>query len=261
MSNKQNRTKSKRAWLLGGSVLSVAMLGYGSMTLVGLLAHERHSTHKVITTPVRLVDISSGAGWVHIVGSNEPTVTVDTSVSEGLFASSHHETVEGDRLVVRSSCSALFNTFCKVNYTVHLPLDTTLKVSSSGGGVSVSNVNGALDLSSSGGGIHVTGGSGSMHLSSSGGGIGAVNLTSSTVNADSSGGGIHLGFQQPPANVKVSSSGGGVTVDVPQTSDTYRVDASSSGGSTSNRLRTDPASPRSIRARSSGGGIHLNYLP
>jgi hypothetical protein len=247
--------------LLGGSLFSVAMLGYGAMTLVGLLGHERHSTHTVVTTPVRLVDISSGAGWVHVVGSSDPNLTIDTRVSDGLFPSSHHETVQGDRLVVRSNCAPIFNTFCKVDYTVHLPEDMAIKVRSSGGGVSVTNVSGVLDLSSSGGGVHVAGGSGSMRLRSSGGAISASNLTSPTVDADSSGGGIHLSFQQPPTNIKVSSSGGGVTVDVPQTSDDYRVDASASGGSTRNQLRTDPASPRSIRARSSGGGIHLNYLP
>jgi hypothetical protein len=84
-------------------------------------------------------------------------------------------------------------------------------------------------------------------------------LTSSAVQAESSGGGVHLSFVQPPTNVDVTSSGGSVTVDLPDTGDFYRVDASASGGSVRNGVRTDPSSARVIHATSSGGGVRVDY--
>jgi hypothetical protein len=248
------------AWLAGGSLFSVAMLAWVTLQGVSALAHERRHTHTVITTPITAVNVSSGAGSVHIEGTTDSTVTIDASISDGLFPPSHHETVQGDRLMVSSHCQNVVNSFCKVDYTIRVPQATAINVHSAGGAISISSITGRLSLSSSGGGVHVTGGSGDMRLRSSGGSISAIGITSSTVDADSSGGGIHLTFQQSPTNVKVSSSGGGVHVELPGTSDGYAVDAKSSGGSTHNDVRTDPASARVIRARSSGGGVRINYL-
>jgi hypothetical protein len=254
------RTRGRLAWLAGGSLFSVAVLGWGSIQIVSLLAHERSHTHTVISAPVSLVDVSSGGGSVRIEGTTDPAVTIDASISEGLFSSSHHETVQGDRLVVRSNCTNVVNTFCRVNYTIRMPERLPLKVHSTGGAITVNNVNGDLDLSSSGGGVHVTGGHGQMRVRSSGGAVNAIELASPIVDADSSGGGVRLSFAQPPTTVKVSSSGGGVRVEVPMIPDGYAVDARSSGGATHNNVRTDPASTHTIRARSSGGGVRIDYL-
>lgn len=256
----RNRTRGRMAWLAGGSLFSVAMLAWVTLQGVSALAHERHRTHTVITTPITAVNVSSGAGSVHIEGTTDSTVTVDASISDGLFPPSHHETVEADRLLLSSHCQNVVNSFCKVDYTIRVPETTVVNVHSAGGAIYVSNLTGPLNLSSSGGGVHVTGGSGAMRLRSSGGGVSAIGITSSTVDADSSGGGIHLTFQQPPTNVKVSSSGGGVRVELPPATDGYAVDARSSGGSTHTDVRTDPGSARVIRARSSGGGVRINYL-
>jgi hypothetical protein len=51
-----------------------------------------------------------------------------------------------------------------------------------------------------------------------------------------------------------------VTVEVPDGPTTYRVDASSTGGSAHTLVRTDPTSDHLITARSSGGGVTVRYL-
>jgi hypothetical protein len=251
--------KSSRAWLIGGSFFSVVLLAFGVMQGVGLLAHKRHRNHSVVTAPVRSVDISSGGGSVSVVGTTGRNVVIDAAVSEGLFAATNQVAVQGDRLVVRSSCPPLFNPFCKVDYTVQMPQALPLRIHSSGGGIYVDGVTGDLDLASSGGGVHVTGSRGRLLLRSSGGGIGATETLSTTADASSSGGGIRLAFSQPPNLVRAGSSGGGITIQLPHTSDTYRVDIGSSGGSSHNDVRTDPTSTRLIHARSSGGSVRVQY--
>jgi hypothetical protein len=251
--------KPSRAWLIGGSFVSVGLLAFGVMQGVGLLAHQRHRSHTVVTAPVQSVDISSGAGSVTVVGTSDRNVVIDAADSEGLFAATNQVAVRGDRLVLRSSCPPLFNPFCRVDYTIHVPQSLPLRIRSAGGGIHVDGVSGDLDLASSGGGVHVTGSRGRLLLRSSGGGISATETLSTTADASSSGGGIRLAFLAPPNRVTAGSSGGGVTIQLPHTSDTYRVDIGSSGGSSRNEVRTDPTSTRLIHARSSGGGVRVQY--
>jgi hypothetical protein len=251
--------KISRAWLIGGSFLSVVLLAFGVMQGVGLLAHQRHHDHTVVTAPVRSVDISSGGGSVSAIGTTGRNVVVDAAVSEGLFAATNQVAVQGDRLILRSSCPPMFNTFCQVNYTVHMPRSLPLRIRSDGGSIHVDGVGGDLDLASSGGGVHVTGSRGQLRLRSSGGGISATDTQSPAADASSSGGGVRLAFSLPPQRITARSSGGGVTIQLPNTSDTYRVDIASSGGSSSNEVRTDPTSTRLIHARSSGGGVRVQY--
>jgi hypothetical protein len=255
------RTRSRLAWLVGGSLFSVVLLGYGTTQAAGLLAHDRHHTHREYTGDIQAVDITAEAGSVTVYGTDASAVTVDTSVSEGLMSPTDDERLEAGRLVLRSRCEPVLDTFCGVDYTVYVPHGLAVRASAGGGGVHVSGVDGALDLSSSGGGVTVTGGTGRMSLHSSGGSVHGSNLTSADVDAGSSGGGVRLEFDQPPSDVKAGSSGGGVTVVVPNTPTAYHVVASSSGGSAHADVRTDPAASRTIQAHSSGGSVRVEYPP
>jgi Toastrack DUF4097 len=251
---------ARLAWLLPGSFFAVATLGWGTMNIIDLTAHERHHEQHEFTEPIRTLDIDTEKGEVRIVGTDASTVTVDATVSEGLRAGSHSEHVDGDRLVIRASCPIMFATWCGVDYTIRVPSTTTVVAQSSGGGVDVSGVTGDITVSSSGGGVHVTGGGGhTLILDSSGGGVSGEGLTADTVTASSSGGGIHLHFAEPPQMAKATSSGGGVTIEVPETPGAYQVHATSSGGGVHTDVRTDPSSPNVIDADSSGGGVTVRY--
>jgi hypothetical protein len=247
------------AWIVGATLLTVLSVVYAGVEMVSLLAHERSHFHTAISASVQVVDVHSGGGWVHIIGSDTPGVAIDGAVSDGLFGPTHHERTSGNTLSVSASCWPLFDVFCGVDYTLHVPRGVTVMASSGGGSVTVDGVDGELSLSSSGGGVTVVGGHGDLHLSSSGGSINVTAVTAAHVDASSSGGAVHVTFATPPETVSASSSGGSVTVVVPNTTDAYRVSASSSGGSTHTEVRTDPASPRSISAHSSGGGVTVRY--
>jgi hypothetical protein len=250
---------TRLAWLVPGSVFAVASLGWGTASVADVLAHERHDLHVVYTQPIHVIDIDTDKGSIHIIGTNDPTVTLDAKISEGLRSGSHSEQVQGDRLVIRAGCPVLFSTWCGVDYTLRVPATSSIVGRASGSGITVDNVTGDVDVSSSGGGVHLEGGAGKLTLGSSGGGVTADGLTSDVVQASSSGGGVHLQFVDPPTSVRASSSGGGVTVEVPNTPDAYHVEASSSGGGVSTSVKTDPSSNRVIVASSSGGGVTVRY--
>jgi hypothetical protein len=59
--------------------------------------------------------------------------------------------------------------------------------------------------------------------------------------------------------MRLRSHGGSIDIRLPNRSVAYRVDASAHGGSTDTAIRTDPSSPREIRAESSGGNVSIRY--
>lgn len=150
-----------------------------------------------------------------------------------------------------------------ISLTILTPHEMSCNVSSSGGGLRISNVKGTHDFSSSGGGVKLENVAGTTKASSSGGGVHATNqdgdvrLSSSgggvtleeahgRVNAHSSGGGVHL--ENIHGDVEAGSSGGGVSV----TGEVGYVKAKSSGGSV--RVNVGKLS-KELYLESSGGGV------
>jgi hypothetical protein len=214
---------SRTAWLLGGSLFSVAAISFGAVNLVDLLAHEQSHVHVEFADSVRTLDVDSDGGSIHIEGTDATTVTVDAAISEGLRRGRHSEQVEGDRLVVRATCPAFLSQWCGVTYTIRVPRTTSVVVRSSDGSITVTG------------------------------------LASASVDARSSDGAVRIAFDAPPQHVVASSDDGGITVVVPDTPDPYLVDASSSDGGTDVRVRTDPTSTRVIDAHSSDGRVTVRY--
>lgn len=124
-------------------------------------------------------------------------------------------------------------------------VDGTHNFTSSGGGVQLDNVSGTTKARSSGGGVKATNQNGDIQLSSSGGGV-TVNEAYGNVNAHSSGGGVTL--KNIHGDVEAGSSGGGVNI----TGEVGAVDARSSGGG----VHVDISNlSKKLSLQSSGGGI------
>ena len=150
-----------------------------------------------------------------------------------------------------------------ISLTILTPREMSCNVSSSGGGLRISNVKGTHDFSSSGGGVklgnlagttkagssgggvHVTNQNGDVRLNSSGGGV-TLEEAHGRVYAHSSGGGVHL--ENIHGDVEAGSSGGGVSV----TGEAGYVKAKSSGGSV--RVNIGRLS-KELYLESSGGGV------
>ncbi len=133
-----------------------------------------------------------------------------------------------------------------ISLTIIVPREMSCDVSSSGGGLKISGVDGTHNFSSSGGGVQLENVSGSTKASSSGGGVKATNQNGD-IQLSSSGGGVTL--NDAHGSVSAHSSGGGVHLNNIHGD----VDAGSSGGGV-----TVTGESGSVKARSSGGSVHVN---
>lgn len=133
-----------------------------------------------------------------------------------------------------------------ISLVITVPREMSCNVSSSGGGLRISGVEGSHNFTSSGGGIHLENTAGTTKASSSGGRVAATNHNGD-INLSSSGGGVSIDGAH--GSVYAHSSGGGVHLN-----DIHGdVDAGSSGGGV-----TVNGEAGSVKARSSGGSVHIN---
>jgi hypothetical protein len=252
--------RSRFAWLCGGSLFSIALLAWGTLSVFDLVAHERSHVHTEIATPVRSVEVHLDNGSLDIVGSDTATPSVDATVSRGLRPTHHSEEVIGDRLVVRSTCASLLDTWCGVDFRLVVPSDVALSISSGDASVTIGNVTGDIGVTSSDGSVHVDGAHGALDLHSSDGNITATKVVSAAVAHASSGDGhVSATFAQSPTDVSVHTGDGGVTIVVPDTPGAYRVETSTGDGGVSTTIRTDPNSANRITVSTGDGSISIRY--
>jgi len=128
-------------------------------------------------------------------------------------------------------------------------LNGQAKVNTSGGDVALGHIAGAVDAHTSGGDISMAGSNASALLSTSGGDI-KVDNTAGALNVKTSGGSIDIGRAQ--GDLKAHTSGGSIEI-----GDAGGViDASTSGGSIKARLSRQPRGDS--RLSTSGGGITVH---
>jgi DUF4097 and DUF4098 domain-containing protein YvlB len=102
----------------------------------------------------------------------------------------------------------------------------------SGGGITVGECSGNIDISTSGGGIKIEKCEGKVDAHTSGGGI-TVHEVYGAIDASTSGGSVFASIlEQPKEDCSLSTSGGGITVKLAKNTNVY-LDAKTSGGSVS----------------------------
>jgi hypothetical protein len=275
MFDNPTRTMSggRRALLAVGGVMTVALIGWGVLTLIGLLGRTTSQRELTLTPSAGRLRIDMN-GAITIETGTGPDVRVTETMRYGLRKPRVTEEVTADGLVLRAHCP-WFTSTCSVDAVLTVPASLSVDAHSSGGDITASGLTGAVQLDSSGGGIRASGLTGSVvlrssggditasglagpaRLDSSGGGVRAAGLRSPHVEARSSGGDVELSFDSAPDRVTADSSGGGVRIALPRVEGGYRVTADSSGGDTRTEVPTDPRSERLIEAHSSGGGVRL----
>ena len=157
---------------------------------------------------------------------------------------------------------------CGLNATLDVPSHTAVDLSTGGGNMQVSGIQGNVTLDSSGGdaGISGIGGTanvqtgggnltasdlgGVLKFTTSGGDVDGSGLFSRHVSTGSGGGNVTLVFTAVPDYVKVSSSGGDITIVVPRGSASYAIKSTE-------RRRLQRLVP-SIKSNASGGDYHAS---
>jgi DUF4097 and DUF4098 domain-containing protein YvlB len=255
------RPTLRRTWRIGGSLVAVCVLGFGVMQAVAQLAHEEETIVRHFDgADLRLVEVHTSAGSVHIVGTQGDRVTVRARVSHGLRSTGESARIDGDRLVLRGTCPVIASNFCEVSYTVAVPEDVDVQIRADGR-ISVTDVTGDVEASTDEGRVEAARIDGDVDLSSDDGRVVGTDLRSDTARGDSDNGRVELGFLAPPRTVSARSDNGSVEVILPRTSEYYRIDDVSSDNGTASTpdIRIDPESARTITASSDNGDVTVRY--
>ena len=164
---------------------------------------------------------------------------------------------------------------CGLNATLDVPPRTALDLTSGGGNMQVSAIQGNVTLNSGGGdvGISAIGGTadlltgggnvtasdlgGILTFTTSGGDVDGSGLFSPHVTMSTGGGNVTLVFTQVPDDVRISSSGGDVTIVLPHGSTSYAIQSNAGGGDYHASVPTNDASGHKIKLDTGGGNISI----
>lgn len=164
---------------------------------------------------------------------------------------------------------------CGLNATLDVPPRTVIDLTSGGGNMQVSGIQGNVTLDSGGGdvGISRIGGSadlltgggnvtasdlgGVLTLTTSGGDVNGSGLFSPHVTMSTGGGNVSLVFTRVPDNIRISSSGGDVTIVLPHGSTSYAIQINAAGGDYHASVPTNDASGHKIKLDTGGGNISI----
>jgi hypothetical protein len=248
-------------WRIGGALVVVPMLVYGVYQVVIALAHEEQTLRRSFDAAgITTLEVHNQAGGsVQVVGADIDTIRVRARVSHGLRRTDHSERVEGDRVVLASSCPLYGTDFCSVSYTVEVPSDIDLLLRTDSGRVGATDIDGTVDIGNDTGSIELVQVTGDINVHTDTGRIDASGLTGAQADASTDTGRIHLDFDVAPQAVQASTDTGSVEVVLPDDTATYRVETGTDTGGEVVSVRTDPSSTRSIVARTDTGDITIRY--
>jgi hypothetical protein len=222
-----------------GTIVTAGLIGIVAFMLLDTAAQHSFSTTARYTS-VRTLVVSSGAGSVTLTSApaGEPLV-VRAHETEALFSPNASQRLARDgTLSLTASCPGKLR--CSVDYTVSVPRDVAVKVSSGFGDIRATGLSSvsSIQLGTTAGAIHAAG------LSAPG-----IRLTTGV-------GDLTATLAQPARRLHASTFAGGLRLTVPDTS--YALHVSSGVGHVSYQgVRSDPASPRTIDATSSVGDITI----
>jgi hypothetical protein len=248
--------------LVFGGLFTLAAIGWGVYSVVGLLAHQTVRTPLAFPPGIQRIVVTGGDGSVTLHGSSTRTDVVgERRVEKGLRSPHWRETVDRDAgtLTIDGGCPSFNTVWCSVNYDLEVPAGVSVKVDGDDGTLDVSGVDGDLDLSSGNGSIHVRDIGGDLTLHAANGRIDGEAVRSRVADVSASSGRVELAFATVPDTVRARSSNGRVDVVLPADATAYRVDANSDNGSEDVAVRTDPTSAHRVDASSSNGRVTVRY--
>ncbi|HKF42249.1 MAG TPA: hypothetical protein VKG01_04040 [Thermoanaerobaculia bacterium] len=248
-----------------------------SLALPGAVALAESRMEKTLKLdPGNEFIIDTDLGRVTVTGASASGVRLVVTSRRELDDLLHFEYEEGSgRAMVRarkkhSDWGFFSDGGSNVRFEIEVPAQTTVRVHTSGGAISLSGTRAPANLHTSGGGIEVrglqgdleantSGGSisirdirGKARVETSGGGIDAFNVEG-TLQAETSGGSIHT--DRITGDMRVHSSGGGIHIREAG----GKVEADTSGGSIDAEFSRGNSRGGSLE--SSGGGITVAVDP
>ncbi len=236
------RITARVAWMTVGAVAVVAFMVLGTLHVVSALAHEETTfSDNYAAAGIDTLEVHADHGSVRIDGvRGDEYILVTQNVSNGLRDTGHRVVRDGSRLVATSTCPNFLSLWCRVDYTIRVPLTVDVVVRA-GGDVSVSDTRGDVDVHADHGDLSIE----------------RIEGTNATLSSDH--GSVSVSFSVPPETVDTSSDHGDIDVVLPRGDEIYRVEASTDHGSTDVAVRQGPGADRVVRARAEHGDVTVRY--
>jgi DUF4097 and DUF4098 domain-containing protein YvlB len=136
-------------------------------------------------------------------------------------------------------------------------LQGNVTLDSGGGDVGISSIGGAADVLTGGGNLTAGDLGGILTFTTSGGDVNGNGLFSRHITTSSGGGNVSLVFTQVPDDLKISSSGGDITIVLPRGRTAYAISSQTAGGDYSASVPTNDASGNKIEIESGGGNVSI----
>jgi len=250
-------TPARIAALAIGVPVCLALTGLGGLSLVSQIGRGQFPIHET-------VPVSGGQVSAHVGGGNV-LIRQDGTRQATLTGTAHYSLWHPAFTVQRTPGGVTFGYNCRmavgncgIDSTLSVPTGTAVSVYTDGGNATITGTTSEVTVSSGGGDLTASDAAGNLTLRTQGGNISGTALTAARVTASTSGGDIQIQFVKVPRNITVHTDGGSVTIIVPRGATPYKVSAHSDGGTvTDNTLPTDPNSPNTITASSSGGDVTI----
>jgi len=248
-------------WRIGGSLLTVWVLGWYVLDFVSLVAREE--SREVSEWPavqVQAVDVASDDGTITIVATDTDTVRVTIELVRGLRGPNLKESLNDGLLRLRADCPPqTMWAWCEARYIVEVPADVDVVARSDVSRVSATGMQGSTTLRSQHSTVVLDRVGGTVDARSEHGSITGTDLEASALQAQTFAGNVSLGFAAPPTELHATARYGDVTVTVPNDGSVYAVDIAGDRGRARADVRTDPDAPKSIYLRSGEGDAVVEY--
>jgi hypothetical protein len=265
-------TPGRWATLAIGVPIALVLIGWSAFSLVVSIGQASFPVSATIPVQNGRVAASTGGGDITVHqgqlsgGTARLTGKVEYSLVRPKF------TVNASGVSLR--CDVPTGN-CGLDATLDVPSHTAVDLTTGGGNMQVSGIQGNVALDSGGGEVGISGIGGTadvlsgggnltasnlggvLNFNTSGGEVGGSGLFSPHVTTDSGGGNVTLVFTRVPDYVKIGSSGGEITIVVPSGNASYAITSRASGGAYHASVPTNHGSRHSIQVDSGGGNISI----
>jgi DUF4097 and DUF4098 domain-containing protein YvlB len=219
--------------------------------LAGCTPHSQTAELEIPGAIERVV-VELESGDVRIVGSDRQGARVGSRLRwRGSRAPELVSRLDAGTLSLGMECGALSE--CSIDVDVALPRAVAVDVHGTTGDVELVEIDGTAAVEQTTGTIALTGLRGDLDLETTTGDIEGAALQGAKVRAETTTGGVVLGFSAGAQDVDVEVTTGRVQIHVPAGS--YAVDADATTGRVDVGFASDPAAPAKIRARTTTGSV------
>ena len=248
--------RGRSLWVVFGSLFVLAGLGWGTLNVVELLAHEeRTERFTVPAADISRLRVDNATGSVTIVGTDADEISVEAEVSDGLRRTGFSHEVVDATLELRGSCPLFGSMWCGVTYRIEVPRHLDVDVDGNNGRVEVSNIDGDVHVDTSNGSVELSGIAGALAISGDNGSITGAGLSSTVADVETDNGRVELTFTEPPDHVEADGNNGSIEIALPVIDVGYDVEASTSNGGETLDILNNPESPHRVRLQTDNGSI------